>query len=150
MNTKMIKEILQIFEESDLAKMELEVDNMKIAMEKPLSNMAVLQKGSQSLQDAEVISGVQNEATTFLEKKGTWIKAPIVGTFYSSKSEGGTPFIEINQRVKKGDVVCIIDAMKVLNEIHAPCDGIVQEILVTNESMVEFDQELIRIGEAND
>ena len=56
--------------------------------------------------------------------------------------------MEIGQKVKKGDVLCIIEAMKVMNEIHSPIDGVIAEILVTNESMVEFDQELIRIGEA--
>ena len=56
--------------------------------------------------------------------------------------------MEIGQQVKKGDVLCIIEAMKVMNEIPSPVDGIVQEILITNEAMVEFDQELIRIGEA--
>ena len=56
--------------------------------------------------------------------------------------------MEIGQQVTKGDVLCIIEAMKVMNEIPSPVDGIVQEILITNEAMVEFDQELIRIGEA--
>lgn len=79
---------------------------------------------------------------------GTWVKAPLVGTYYNARSQGGTPFVEIGQQVKKGDVLCIIEAMKVMNEIPSPMDGIVQEILITNEAMVEFDQELIRIGEA--
>lgn len=79
---------------------------------------------------------------------GTWVKAPLVGTYYNARSQGGTPFVEIGQHVKKGDVLCIIEAMKVMNEIPSPVDGIVQEILITNEAMVEFDQELIRIGEA--
>ena len=55
--------------------------------------------------------------------------------------------MEIGQQVKKGDVLCIIEAMKVMNEIHAPMDGVIAEILVTDDSMVEFDQELMRIVE---
>lgn len=70
-----------------------------------------------------------------------------MGTFYQSRAKGSTPFVEIGQHVKKGDVLCIIEAMKVMNEIHAPMDGTVAEILVTDDSMVEFDQDLMRIVE---
>lgn len=148
MNTDKIKEIVQIFEDSKLHKMELEIDNMKLKMEKePKVNTAVLpQEVPQIIQNTPLKSMPKEDAK---EEKasGTWVKAPLVGTFYNSRTQGGTPLVEIGQHVKKGETLCIIEAMKVMNEIPSPKDGIIQEIVVTNESMVEFDQELICIGD---
>ena len=71
------------------------------------------------------------------------ITSPFVGTFYRSPSPGAEPFIEVGQIVKKGEVLCIIEAMKLMNEIEAETDGRVAEILVDNGTAVEFDQPLI-------
>ena len=71
------------------------------------------------------------------------ITSPFVGTFYRSPSPGAEPFIEVGQTVKKGDVLCIIEAMKLMNEIEAETGGRVAEILVDNGVAVEFDQPLI-------
>lgn len=144
MKTSQIQEILSIFEASTIAKMELEIADMKIKLEKqPASSNVRMEKDSV---EVPVITK-QSEHAVVEEDQGEWIKSPIVGTFYSSRSKGGAPFVEIGQAVKKGDVLCIIEAMKVMNEIHSPVDGIVRSILPTNESMVEFNQDLIRIGE---
>ena len=77
--------------------------------------------------------------------KGRVLKSPFVGTFYRSASPGADSFTEIGRRVKKGDTLCIIEAMKLMNEIEADFDGIVKEILVDNEQPVEFDQPLFII-----
>ena len=73
------------------------------------------------------------------------IRSPFVGTFYESPSPGSDAFVQVGDRVKKGDTLCIIEAMKLMNEIEADRDGILAEILVPNESPVEYDQELFRI-----
>ncbi|MEF2781966.1 acetyl-CoA carboxylase biotin carboxyl carrier protein [Erysipelotrichaceae bacterium HCN-30851] len=150
MNTDKIKEIVQIFESSKLHKMELEIDNMKLKMEKEpkVKAVAIQQEAPQSIQTTSVESAPVKETAKEEKASGTWVKAPLVGTFYNSRTQGGTPLVEIGQHVKKGETLCIIEAMKVMNEIPSPVDGIVQEIVVTNESMVEYDQELIRIGDA--
>ena len=70
----------------------------------------------------------------------------IVGTFYRAPSPGATPFVDVGQRVKAGDTVCIIEAMKLLNEIEAETDGVIQEILVDNGAPVEFGQPLFVIA----
>lgn len=151
MNTENIKELIKVFEDSTLAKMELEVDDMKIKMEKPGMAEAnyvmpqMVQPMAQIAATQPASLPVQEPAKE--EKKGYWVKAPIVGTFYQSRAVGSAPFIEIGKRVKKGDILCIIEAMKVMNEIQSPVDGVIAEMLVTNESMVEFDQEMIRISE---
>lgn len=73
------------------------------------------------------------------------IKSPIVGTFYSSSSEEGAPYIEVGDTVKKGQVIAIIEAMKIMNEIESTVDGVVSEILVKNQDIVEFGQPLVII-----
>lgn len=73
---------------------------------------------------------------------GKMIKSPFVGTFYRSSQPGSPPFASVGQRVKKGDVLCIVEAMKLMNEIESEVDGVIREVLVDNEQPVEFDQPL--------
>lgn len=77
---------------------------------------------------------------------GHQVKAPMVGTFYRSPNPGASPFVEIGQSVKEGDPLCIIEAMKLLNEIEADKTGVVKEILVENGEPVEYGQPLFVIG----
>ena len=74
------------------------------------------------------------------------INSPMVGTFYRAPSPGAKPFVDVGQHVKAGDTVCIIEAMKLLNEIEAETDGVIQEILVENGAPVEFGQPLFVIA----
>ena len=146
MNTKDIKAIMDLFEASDIAKLEVESDGVRILMEKPtvqgmVQPVTPIAAAIPPISESTPVT-VKNEK----EESGYWVKAPIVGTYYQSRTPGGAPFVEIGQHVKKGDVLCIIEAMKVMNEIHSPIDGTVQDILLTQESMVEYDQQLIRIG----
>ncbi len=89
-----------------------------------------------------VDSKEQNEDTDY-----TYVTAPLVGTFHQSPSQDAKPFVEVGQRVSKGDKLCIVEAMKVMNEITAPQDGIVKEVLVKEGQMVEFGTKLFAIGE---
>ena len=75
------------------------------------------------------------------------IASPMVGTFYTAPAEGEDPFVRIGDTVKKGQIVGIVEAMKLMNEIESEYDGIVEEILAANEQMVEYGQPLIRIRE---
>lgn len=144
-----IQELMRSFEQSGISKMEIKEKEFSLKLEKPefvSESDYVQQHMVPTIQNIQPIEDVISDSEE--EQEGTWIQAPLVGTFYAARSQDSKPFIEIGQRVKKGDVLCIIEAMKVMNELHAPCDGIVRSILVTNASMVEFDQKLIRIGEA--
>ena len=76
---------------------------------------------------------------------GTKVTAPLVGTFYSTPSPDEPPFIEVGQSVKKGDTLFIIEAMKTMNEIVAPCDGTVSRIMAQSGDMVEYDQTIVVI-----
>ena len=81
-----------------------------------------------------------------MEAKGHTITSPLVGTFYSSPSPDAPSFVNVGDRVKKGQVIGIIEAMKLMNEIESDYDGVVTEILIKNEETVEFGQPLFRIG----
>jgi len=80
------------------------------------------------------------------EGKGTFISSPFVGTFYRAPSPEAPVFAEVGQSVRKGQVVCIVEAMKLMNEIEAEADGKVEEILVKNGEHVEYGQHLIRLS----
>ncbi len=76
---------------------------------------------------------------------GTWVKAPLVGTYYAASSPESEPFVTVGKRVKKGDVLMIIESMKLMNEVLCEQEGTVAEILVQNGDAVEFDQPILRI-----
>ena len=85
-------------------------------------------------------------ATKTEDLSGNIVKAPLVGTFYISSGPGKEAFAPVGKKVKKGDVLCIIEAMKIMNEVVSDFDGEVKEILVENEQLVEYGQPLFRIG----
>lgn len=76
---------------------------------------------------------------------GKFIKSPIIGTFYAAAAPGKPPFVSAGDKVSKGDVVCIVESMKLMNEITSEFDGVVKEVLVSDGEAVEFDQPLIRV-----
>ncbi|MGI6007723.1 MAG: acetyl-CoA carboxylase biotin carboxyl carrier protein [Ruminococcus sp.] len=76
---------------------------------------------------------------------GTWIKSPLVGTFYSAPAEDAEPFVQVGDTVKKGQVLGIIETMKLMNEIESDRDGVITEIVIENEQVVEFGQLLFRV-----
>ncbi len=78
-------------------------------------------------------------------EEGTPIKSPMVGVFYAAPDPGAEPFVSLGKHVKKGDVLCIVEAMKLMNEITAEQDGVINKISCTNGQTVEFGQELFRI-----
>lgn len=79
----------------------------------------------------------------------TVIKAPFVGTFYRSPGPDASPYVQVGQKVKKGDVLCIIEAMKIMNEITSPVDGVVRAIYANDDTLLEFNQAIMIIGEAD-
>jgi len=102
----------------------------------------VMQHMPQSSQPSAPPPDTQAVKTQATQRSGKVIKSPFVGTFYRSASPGSDPFVSIGKRVSKGDTLCIVEAMKLMNEIEADFDGVIKEILVANEEPVEFDQAL--------
>lgn len=144
MDTAKIKEIISIFEGSALTGMELEVDDLKLKLNKemPIESQSRIQQISRPSQEKDIPLSKQEEVVN-----GEVVRSPLVGTFYAAAGEQAKPFVEIGTKVEKGDILCIIEAMKVMNEIHAPTSGVVKEIYIKDGDMVQFDEELMVIGE---
>jgi acetyl-CoA carboxylase biotin carboxyl carrier protein len=79
-------------------------------------------------------------------KEGTLVTSPLVGTFYTAPAEDAAPFVSVGDSVKKGQVLAIVEAMKLMNEIESECEGVVLEVMAENERPVEYGQPLFRIG----
>jgi acetyl-CoA carboxylase biotin carboxyl carrier protein len=112
----------------------------------PIVNL-VPTPGGQGLNPANAFSGGQSgNSSSTMDSKLVDVTSPMVGTFYRSPAPGEAPFIEIGGRISKGDAVCIIEAMKLMNEIEAEVSGQVMEILVQNGEAVEYGQPLMRVN----
>lgn len=133
-----IEKIIHMFEKAKISTLELEVDDVKIKLDK---KEAIIQQPI-AINNAQAVDNAEHEAN-----EGEAVTSPIVGTFHTRPFPDSEPFVNLGDRVKKGDKLCIIEAMKVMNEIISPYDGVVKKILVTNGKMVEYGQELFIIGE---
>jgi acetyl-CoA carboxylase biotin carboxyl carrier protein len=140
-----LKEIIELLKETDITELQVEKDGtkVKIKREKYLQPFEIsAQKPSVvPIQETLVKEIVAEDA----EPRLITITSPIVGTFYRSPSPEAASFIEIGQRVKKGQVLCIIEAMKLMNEIESESDGIVVKALVENGQPVEYGEPLFLI-----
>jgi len=143
-----ILKIIEIFEKSNLTELEIKIDEPKFKIKLSKNNQIqgqVIQvpqiQNFQPIQKEEVIKEIKEE-----KKENTHIiKSPLVGTFYRAPSPGAEPFVKEGDFVKKGQVLCIVEAMKVMNEIESDVDGVVERILVENGKPVEYGQELFII-----
>jgi acetyl-CoA carboxylase biotin carboxyl carrier protein len=148
MNLKEIKEIINLMEEHNLSEIEIEKGDQKIKLRKtlkfPPNTFAEGPVAIQQLQQPEkdIPSTPSQEIKT---KNLVEIKSPIVGTFYRSPSPDAASFVEPGQEIEIGQVVCIIEAMKLMNEIKSDVRGKVVDILVENADPIEFGQILFLI-----
>jgi acetyl-CoA carboxylase biotin carboxyl carrier protein len=147
LDLEIISEIIRIFKESDIAKLELSTKDFKIKLSKFGEFQAVPTISLNNLQPTQAIQTLQEAPKVEVkeEKNIHIVKSPIVGTFYRAPAPGAKPFVEVGSRVKKGDVLCIIEAMKIMNEIKSDVNGVVEEVLVENGQPVEYGQPLFKI-----
>ncbi len=149
MNLKEIKEMVALMNENGLTELEVEKDGMRIKLRKTgspgegFSAPILIEK--ERITDTQyrptgAISGVEKMGTRVAE-----IKAPMVGTFYRAPTPEVPPYIEIGQIIEPGQVICIIEAMKLMNEIKSEIKGKILEILVDNAEPVEFGQPMFII-----
>lgn len=146
MEYEKIKQLIDEMGNSKLTEIDIEFpDGTKISMKKDKIQEKIIQ--NTSIIKNDTIENQIKEDTT--EKKGNIIKSPMVGTFYLKPSPTAEPYIEIGKEVKKGDVLCIIEAMKLMNEIESEYTGKVIEILVKDGEAVEYGTPLLRIEGEN-
>lgn len=157
MDIRKVKKLIELLEESGIDELEITEgeESVRIARHRPASNTQVY-AASAAMPAAPMAAPVitipateatQGPAPAAVEPatSGYVQRSPMVGTFYRSASPGAPAFVEVGQVVKKGDVICIVEAMKMMNQIEADQGGTIESILVDNGQAVEFDQPLITI-----
>lgn len=136
------------FNESPMRELEIETDGFHIHLSKNENTFKpqVVTTSSLPAPQAETPSPKVEEASTPAES-ASYIKAPMVGSIYLQPAPDKEAYVSVGTKVHKGDVVCIIEAMKMMTEIKSEVDGIITKVLVTNEELVEFDQPLFEVQE---
>lgn len=151
MNYSEIKKLMDDMGEAKIDEINIEFpDGLKISMKKNETIVKELVKEinpntpniSINTAVGEQVKNVQNECGT---EEYNVVKSPMVGTFYSKPSPKAECFVKVGDKVKKGDILCIVEAMKLMNEIESEFDGEVVEILAKDDDMVEYGQVLIKI-----
>lgn len=156
-----LKELIQLIDQTSINEFQYQKDGYKIKINKRESNTEVVRTAAQvvpsvvqkensetvSVQTAvEIVAETTNDSTASIPVEGKEVKSPLVGVFYSAPTPTSPPFVEIGKPVKKGDVLCIVEAMKVMNEIVAEQDGVITAVCVSNETLVEYGQPLVKIA----
>lgn len=137
-----IEALVGILDEKGLTEVEYEADGVRVRVARTGTPLAATPPPRGA---AAIAPRAESEAQAAASAGGQLIESPMVGTFYAASSPEAPPFVEVGDRVKKGQVVCIIEAMKLMNEIECEHEGVVAERLVDNAQGVEFGQPLFRI-----
>lgn len=147
MDYNQILELLDKFSNSNIDEFELEDGDFELTLKKNKNVVTVSPAQTFEIPQFAPSASTQTveQGTVEQVKSGNFIKAPIVGTFYAATSPDKPPIVKVGDKVKKGDLLCIVEAMKIMNEITSDFDGEIAEILATNEDMVEYGQKLFRI-----
>ena len=133
-----IRKYAQLRQELGLTGLEITEDNQVVRLER-------------SVPAAKQAVAVESAPPVTVEKEDTdsvSVKSPVVGLFYAAPAENADPYVSLGDRVKQGQTLCIVEAMKLMNELSAECDGIIEKICVTNGQMVEYGTELFLIWSA--
>ncbi|MDP2178010.1 acetyl-CoA carboxylase biotin carboxyl carrier protein [Methylicorpusculum sp.] len=151
MDIRKIKKLIEIIEESDIAEIEISEGEESVRISRYSSAPVAYAPAPQAptainLAPAAATAAAPTPAAAVENKaSGHVVKSPMVGTFYRTASPGSKAFVEIGHAVKVGDTLCIIEAMKILNQIEADKSGTITQILVENGQPVEYDQPLFVI-----
>jgi acetyl-CoA carboxylase biotin carboxyl carrier protein len=152
MNIKEIKELLELMAEHNVGEIEIEKDNAKIKLRKMANGGIVMQSAPQMAAPMQTVMHASTQANPSAaaaqpvsEEGVTIVRSPMVGTFYASPAPDQPAYVSVGKVVKDGDVLCIIEAMKLMNEIKSELAGTVIEILVQNGQTVEYDQPILKI-----
>jgi acetyl-CoA carboxylase biotin carboxyl carrier protein len=159
MDLRKIKTLIELLEQSGIAELEVKEgeESVRIARHSPAAPAQMMTYAPPPLPAPPMApaaapaapgAAAPAAAPAKAPSKGHTVKSPMVGTFYRSPSPGAKPFVEVGQTVKQGQTLCIIEAMKMLNQIEADTSGVVAEILVENAQAVQFDQPLFMIEPA--
>jgi len=152
MDLRKLKSLIELFESSGIGELEISEGEERVRLTRavaPGAQPAVVQSQVPTLPAGSAAAPPISEAPApapAAEPEGHTVKSPMVGTFYRAGAPGSKPFIEVGDTVQVGDTLCIIEAMKLMNEIEADKAGVVKAIVVENGQPVEYGQPLVVIG----
>jgi acetyl-CoA carboxylase biotin carboxyl carrier protein len=149
MDIRKIKKLIELVEESGISELEISEgeESVRISRNTAPVQMAQMHYAAPApAQQAAPVAAPTAEAAAPVAPKGHQVLSPMVGTFYRSPSPDSKSFIEVGQSVSVGDTLCIVEAMKMMNQIEADKTGVIEAILVEDGSPVEFDQPLVTIA----
>lgn len=141
MDIQEMKELIQAVSSSNIDKFKFENDEYKITLEKNEAKI-VTSEDLPKVQEVCTVAAPEKD-TDKAQVEGNQVTAPLVGTFYAAPAEDADPFVSVGDTVKKGQVIGIVEAMKLMNEVESDYEGTVTDILVENGEMVEYGQPLI-------
>ncbi len=142
MNINEVKELIKLMNDNNLSVLEMSEEGKIIKLAKNCFCEKEVVKSTEVQELREVKEVVKDEEVS---EGVDYITSPMVGVFYSAASPDSKPFVKVGSKVKKGDVICIVEAMKLLNEILAERDGEITDVYVNNEEVVEFGQKLFQM-----
>jgi acetyl-CoA carboxylase biotin carboxyl carrier protein len=148
---KKLKEILKIVEKTDFSEVEIVEKDWRLRVGRNSSQAVSFSYPSVSMQPQSQVAAPQTapaatpSAHVVDEPKGMIVTSPFVGTFYRAPGPDSPPFVDVGQKVQKGQTICIVEAMKLMNEIESDFDGKIAEIYVNNGQPVEFGEKLFRV-----
>jgi acetyl-CoA carboxylase biotin carboxyl carrier protein len=146
MDIRKVKKLIELLESSDVAEIEIKGGEESVRISRASTNLPPPAVAYQPAPISPAAPAAKVEAaSTAPITQGNVVQSPMVGTFYRSPSPSSPVFVEVGQHVKVGDVVCIVEAMKMMNQIEADHAGVIEAILVEDGEPVEFDQALITI-----
>ncbi len=148
MDMKQIKALLQEFDASTLSKLKISQDAFSIELEKNIGVVAAPMMAAPAAVAAAPVAqmiSAETVAPTAAVHSGDMILSPMVGTFYSAPSPDSAPFVKVGDRVKKGQVIAVLEAMKIMNELEAEFDCEILSVLVSDAQSVEYDMPLFAV-----
>ena len=151
MDIRKVKKLIELLDESGIAEIEITEGEESVRISRYSQNAPAAPIVAAPVAVAPAAAPVAAEApaavATEPEEEGYSVAAPMVGTFYASSSPGAAPYVQVGDRVNEGDTLCIIEAMKMMNQIEADVSGVIKSIRVQNGEPVEYGQTLIVIDQ---
>ena len=144
MDLESIYALMERFERSTLTGLELEQNGTRLKLDRTVNAAPAAAAPSPA---AVPVPSAAPAAQPPQESGAEYIKAPLVGTFYAASAPDAAPFVQVGDHVKKGQTVCLMEAMKMMNEVQAPCDCVIEEILQEDGALVSFGEPLLRYRE---
>ena len=157
MDLRKLKKLIDLVQESGIAELEVKEGEESVRITRAVGTQQTVYLPQGGMNNIQASSGSGGTGGRLLETdvmaevvppvvEGHTVKSPMVGTFYRSSTPGGTAFVDIGQSVTEGETLCIIEAMKLMNEIEADKTGVIKQILVENGQAIEYGQPLFVIG----